>query len=126
MASCGYRHGQAVARRTGPLRAGASGRTAVTKRTDDSRANLVVRLRWDYSFDLYVKMRPLGHRPSGPRRVAVSTASDQMQCKRSLGEKERLMGTESTLVDQVSQATYWDQAIRPPEIAFPDAPCPAP
>ena len=35
------------------------------------------------------------------------------------------MGTESTLVDQVSQATYWDQAISPPEIAFPEYPYPA-
>ena len=36
------------------------------------------------------------------------------------------MGTQSTLVDQVSQAMYWDQAIRPPEIAFPEYPVPSP
>ena len=36
------------------------------------------------------------------------------------------MGTQSTLVDQVSQARYWDQAIRAPEIAFPEYPVPSP
>jgi hypothetical protein len=35
------------------------------------------------------------------------------------------MGTESTLVDQVSPPTYWDQAICPPEIAFPEYPVPS-
>ena len=36
------------------------------------------------------------------------------------------MGTQSTLVDQVSKARYWDQAISPPEIAFPEYPVPSP
>ena len=41
-------------------------------------------------------------------------------------EKELLMGTQSTLVDQISETTYWDQAIRPPQIAFPEYPVPSP
>ncbi len=36
------------------------------------------------------------------------------------------MGTQSTLVAQVSQPTYWDQAIGPPDIAFPEYPAPSP
>ena len=36
------------------------------------------------------------------------------------------MGTQSTLVAQVSRPTYWDQAIGPPDIAFPEYPVPSP
>ena len=36
------------------------------------------------------------------------------------------MPAQTTVVDQVSQQTYWDQGIRPPKIAFPELPVPSP
>ena len=36
------------------------------------------------------------------------------------------MGTQSSLADQVGRPTYWDQAIGPPTIAFPEFAVPSP